>query len=66
MNIYDPLDSMVYQHLPRQSATDSGPATAAASVYRLPLGYANESPRTRLGRAPQSARCDCRCPPPVP
>ena len=48
MNTYDPRDSIVYRHVgdPRPGPT---PAPTAHPT-RLPVGYANGSPSTYLGR----------------
>ena len=53
MNTYDPATFIRYVHL--GGAVDRAPA-----VVRLPVGYADESPRTSLrdrGRAVRSRRC---------
>ena len=52
MNTYDPSDHIRYVHLSGPAADRSAPADAAVSCATLPLGYANQSPRTRLQRRP--------------
>jgi hypothetical protein len=48
MNTYDPMDSIVYQHMARQADPYAVPLTSGRSCSRLPAQYANKSPRTRL------------------
>ncbi len=57
MNIYDPMDRIVYRHMDQQRDY-SVPVMSIRSVNQLPSGYANGSPRTylgRTGRRPQAA-----------
>jgi len=49
VNIYDPMDRIVYRHMDSRAAAPSGPIADGPSVHRLPSGYANGSPRTYLG-----------------
>jgi hypothetical protein len=52
MRIYDPADDILYVHLAPQPAGHRPSGTD----HRLPAGYANQSPQTRLaGRADLSA-----------
>jgi hypothetical protein len=44
MRIYDPADHICYVHLAQEPAADA--------CHRLPAGYANSSPGTRLGSRP--------------
>jgi hypothetical protein len=48
MNTYDPADYIVYVHMARQATPRVTPAWSTGTSDRLPSGYANESPRTRL------------------
>ena len=48
MNTYDPANGIVYRHMTRTSDPDGMPATKTAPAGRLPSGYSNSSPRTRL------------------
>jgi hypothetical protein len=48
VNTYDPMDRMVYRHLDQRDVASRPPA--GAGVTRLPIGYANGSPGTYLGR----------------
>jgi hypothetical protein len=50
VNTYDPMDRMVYRHLDRRDVSSS-PAVGTGGVTRLPVGYANGSPGTYLGRS---------------
>jgi hypothetical protein len=50
MNTYDPMDRMVYRHVGQPRDVASRPAVGTDEVTRLPIGYANGSPRTYLGR----------------
>ena len=50
MNVYDPMDRIVYRHMDSQQAPYSAPVTNSRSINRLPSRYANGSPRTYLGR----------------
>ena len=47
MNTDDPATSIVYRHVALRR-DDYGPS-AAVGPSRLPAGYGNSSPRTRLG-----------------
>ena len=58
MNIYDPMDRIVYRHMDQQRDPYSVPVMSTRSLNHLPSGYANRSPRTylgRTGRRPQAA-----------
>jgi len=48
VNTYDPADGIVYVHMARDSDPYAVPVTNAGSGGRLPVGYANNSLRTRL------------------
>jgi hypothetical protein len=48
MNTYDPMDSIVYQHLARHADPYAVPLTSGRSCSQLPVHYANKSLRTRL------------------
>ena len=48
MNTYDPANGMVYRHMTRESDPYAVPVTTTRSSGRLPAGYSNSSPRTRL------------------
>lgn len=48
MNVYDPADSIVYRHTNPRSDLCAATVTRTPSVARLPAGYMNRSPRTRL------------------
>jgi hypothetical protein len=50
MNTYDPADYIVYVSMDRSFAPSGTPAASVAAAHRLPSGYANGSPRTRLRR----------------
>ena len=55
MNIYDPMDRIVYRHL--DSRREPVPASVTTSTtHPLPAGYANGSPRTYLGRTRRPAQ----------
>jgi hypothetical protein len=49
VNIYDPMDRIVYRHVAQQR--DPSPVVGTGTVNRLPAGYANGSPGTYLGRS---------------
>lgn len=51
MNIYDPMDRIVYRHMDAQQDPCTVPVMSTRSIDRLPSGYANGSPRTYLGRS---------------
>ena len=56
MRTYDPADSITYVHLAQHPVTATAPH-AHDECHRLPAGYANASPRARLGgRRPVSDR----------
>ena len=50
MKVYDPAERIVYVHL----ASSARGHDAAPVLERLPAGYANQSPRTRVRRDPSS------------
>ncbi len=50
MNTYDPSDYIVYVHMDRTFPASESPLPRVPAAHRLPSGYANESPRTRLRR----------------
>ena len=50
MNVYDPMDSIVYRRMDQQRDPYAVAITSTRSIDRLPSGYANGSPRTYLGR----------------
>jgi hypothetical protein len=50
VNVYDPMDRIVYRHMDSQQDPYVIPVTTTRSINRLPAGYANGSPRTYLGR----------------
>ena len=54
MNVYDPMDRIVYRHMDQQRDPWSVPVMSTRSTSQLPSGYANASPRTYLGRAGRS------------
>ena len=49
MRTYDPADCIVYVHLAQDPAAPAAPPRARDDCRRLPTGYANSSPRARLG-----------------
>ncbi|MGY1706680.1 hypothetical protein ACI79C_19100 [Geodermatophilus sp. SYSU D00697] len=49
MRIYDPADGILYVHLAQTPAAPAAPRPAGDECDRLPAGYANTSPRVRLG-----------------
>lgn len=53
MNTYDPMDRITYRHVEAQPGLVTTPPVA---VHRLPVGYANGSPRTYLGRTRRPAQ----------
>jgi hypothetical protein len=56
VNIYDPMDRIVYRHMDQQPDPYSVPVTGTRSINQLPRGYANRSPRTYLGRTGRTIR----------
>jgi hypothetical protein len=50
VNTYDPMDRMVYRHVGQPRDVASRPTAGTDHVTRLPIGYANGSPGTYLGR----------------
>jgi len=48
VNTYDPSDDIVYVHMARDVDPYSVSVERHRTCSRLPLGYANGSPRTRL------------------
>ena len=55
MNVYDPMDRIVYRHMDKQRAPLSVPVVSTRSTTQLPAGYANASPHTYLGRTVRAA-----------
>jgi hypothetical protein len=58
VNIYDPMDRIVYRHVGQPVEPLSTPVVRTGDVHRLPIGYPNGSPGTYLGhgrRTPQAA-----------
>lgn len=53
MKVYDPAERIVYVHL-----ASSGHDPAPPVLDRLPAGYANQSPRTRVRRDPGPSSLD--------
>jgi hypothetical protein len=51
MNTYDPADYIVYVSMDRTFAPSGSLSPSVPAAHRLPGGYANQSPRTRLRRA---------------
>ncbi len=48
MNTYDPAKGIVYRHMTGWTDDPATSVDAASVVDRLPTGYANRSPSTRL------------------
>ena len=48
MRTYDPLDGVVYVRMARDADPYANPVASSTRLSRLPRGYANKSPRTRL------------------
>ena len=48
MNIYDPMDRIVYRHMDERPEPYSVRISSTPCMHRLPAGYANSSPRTYL------------------
>ena len=48
MNIYDPMDRIVYRHMDERPEPYSVPISSTLCIHRLPVGYTNCSPRTYL------------------
>jgi hypothetical protein len=51
MNTYDPSDYIVYVHTDRTFHAAESSSAHDPAAHRLPRGYADESPRTRLRRS---------------
>ncbi len=49
MRTYDPADSITYVHLGQRPAAPATTPHTRDECRRLPAGYANASPRARLG-----------------
>jgi hypothetical protein len=56
VNTYDPAEDIVYRHTPREADFHANPGELGRGVCRLPTGYSNTSPRTRI--APPASRLD--------
>jgi hypothetical protein len=56
VNVYDPMDSIVYRHMDSQQDPHAVPVTSTRRINRLPSGYANGSPRTYLGRTRRASQ----------
>ncbi len=52
MNTYDRADSIVYRHMNRRTDLYVVPVTNPCTTHRLPAGYVNSSPHTRLASHP--------------
>jgi hypothetical protein len=53
MRTYDPADGIRYVHLAQEPPTRAAaPEEPGGGCRRLPSGYANRSPETRLGAPP--------------
>jgi hypothetical protein len=50
MNTYDPSDYIAYVRMDRTFPASESLSARVPAAHRLPGGYANESPRTRLRR----------------
>ena len=50
MNTYDPSDYIVYVSMERTFSASETVSPRVPAAHRLPGGYANQSPRTRLRR----------------
>jgi hypothetical protein len=50
MNTYDPSDYIVYVRMDCTFPASENHSARVPAAHRLPRGYANESPRTRLRR----------------
>jgi hypothetical protein len=63
MNIYDPAERICYVHLsPEVDSWSLRPGDSLRCI-ELPVGYANRSPRTRLGHRPtESLEASARTP----
>ena len=48
MNTYDPAEGIVYRHMAGRTDDPATSVDATSVVDRLPTGYANRSPSTRL------------------
>ena len=62
MNTYDPADYIVYVSMDRQTGSSVGAAPGRGMEHRLPEGYANASPKTRLRSSVRTFRSDGRSP----
>jgi hypothetical protein len=51
VNIYDPMDGIVYRHMDQHRDPYSIQITSSPRINQLPAGYANGSPRTYLRRS---------------
>ena len=51
MNTYDPSDYLVYVHMDQRLPAIENPWGTVPAAHRLPAGYANQAPLTRLRRA---------------
>ena len=56
VNIYDPADDIRYVHMARQVDPYAIPLGSGRTCTKLPTGYANGSPRTRLSSRRPSQR----------
>ena len=56
MNTYDPSDYIAYVRMDRTFPASESPLTRIPAAHRLPRGYADESPRTRLRRTISAGR----------
>ena len=53
MNTYDPMNCIVYRHMPPEADSCAVPETSGRACSRLPTQYANKSaPTTRRARTP--------------
>jgi hypothetical protein len=66
VNTYDPRNDILYVHLARDVDSYAIPFGKARSCSRLPVGYANRSPRTCLQhrRSPSGRPAAGSTPPP--
>ncbi len=61
MNVYDPTKRIVYVHLASEVVRHGTPLrTEDPTPDRLPDGYANQSPRTRVRRDTDQPRSGIR------
>jgi hypothetical protein len=56
VNTYDPTDRIQYIHMARERDPYSTSLERGRTCTRLPVGYANQSSRTRLGRPRMHSR----------